>query len=239
MIKIENVSKSYGSHKAVDGMSVMIPDGSITGFIGHNGAGKTTTINMITGALKPDTGTIEVNGFDISKQPLDARRQFVAVPDSPDMFLRLTGIEYINFMADIYKVPQEVREEKIMSLAKEFGMEDKLSNQMESYSHGMRQKAIVIAALVCNPPVWILDEPMVGLDPAAAFVVKNKMKEHAQNGNSVFFSTHVLEVAEKLCDKIVLIDGGKIYFNGTVDQLKADHPGKELEEIFMEVVTYA
>ncbi|MCF0245918.1 MAG: ABC transporter ATP-binding protein [Ileibacterium sp.] len=239
MIKINNVSKSFGTHKAVNTMNVTIPDGCITGFIGHNGAGKTTTINMVTGALKPDTGSIEINGFDIAKQPIDARKQFMVVPDSPDMFLRLTGIEYINFMADVYQVPKEVREEKAMSLAREFGMEDKLNNQMESYSHGMRQKAIIIAALVCNSPVWILDEPMVGLDPAAAFIVKNKMKEHVQNGNSVFFSTHVLEVAEKLCDKILLINGGNIFFDGTVEELKNQHPGKELEEIFMEVTSHA
>lgn len=239
MIEITNVSKTYGSKKAASHLNVTIPDGTITGFIGPNGAGKTTTINMVTGALRPDEGTIRINGYDISKQPIEARRQMVLVPDSPDLFLRLSGLEYIRFMANIYRVPKEEREKRIQQLAREFCMEEVLTSQMESYSHGMRQKAIVMAALVCCPPVWILDEPLTGLDPSAAFLLKQKMKEHAQKGNSVFFSTHVLEVAEKLCDKILLIEGGYIRFDGTLEQLKALYPNKALEEIFLEATSHA
>jgi ABC-2 type transport system ATP-binding protein len=236
MIKLDHVTKTYGDKTAVNDITFEVPTGAITGFIGPNGAGKTTTINMITGALKPDAGTITLNGKNIQTDPLDAKFQFCLVPDSPDIFLRLKGMEYINFMADLYKVDQTVRTQRIESLAKEFGMEEALKAQMMSYSHGMRQKAIIMAALVCSPSIWILDEPMTGLDPEAAYLLKQKMKEHAAAGNTVFFSTHVLEVAEKLCDKIVLISQAEIQYDGTLDDLKAEHPGQTLEEIFLETV---
>ncbi len=236
MIEIEHISKSFGSKKAVDDLTLTIPSGMITGFIGPNGAGKTTTIHMITGVLQPDQGTITLNGKNIVTDPLGAKREFGLVPDSPDLLLRLTGLEYINFMADLYQVDTEVRKERIKTLASEFGMVSDLNSQMNSYSHGMRQKAIIMGALVCDPNIWILDEPMTGLDPSSSFLLKEKMREHAAKGNAVFFSTHVLEVAEKLCDKIVMINHGKIRYDGTLEDLKALYPGLSLEEIFMEVV---
>lgn len=239
MIKIEHVTKKFGEKTAVNDISLDIPSGCITGFIGPNGAGKTTTIHMITGVLAPDEGEITLNGKNIVSDSLEAKKQFGLVPDSPDFFLRLTGMEYINFLADIYQVPVEVRQQRTEQLARDFGMEQDLNGQMQSYSHGMRQKAIIMGALVCDPSIWILDEPMTGLDPSAAFLVKEKMKEHAAKGHSVFFSTHVLEVAEKLCDKIVLIAGGRILYDGTLEDLQQMHPGRNLEEIFLEVVGHA
>lgn len=239
MIEIQNVTKRFGEKTAVNDISVTIPSGCITGFIGPNGAGKTTTIHMITGVLKPDAGTITINGKNIQSEPLEAKKEFGLVPDSPDLFLRLTGLEYISLMADIYQIDEQTRKERIEKLAKDFEMENDLNSQMQTYSHGMRQKAIIMGALVCDPPVWILDEPMTGLDPSAAFLVKEKMKEHAARGHSVFFSTHVLEVAEKLCDKIVLIARGNILYDGTLEDLKEQYPEKSLEEIFLEVVNHA
>ena len=238
MIEIKNVTKRFGEKTAVNKLSVDIPTGCIVGFIGPNGAGKTTTIHMMTGVLTPDEGTITLNGKDIVKDPVNAKREFGLVPDSPDLFLRLSGMEYIQFMADIYHIDTETRNERIQKYAKDFGMEDALSDRMSGYSHGMRQKAI--ATLVCNPNIWILDEPMTGLDPASSYLLKEMMKEHAHNGNTVFFSTHVLEVAEKLCDKIVIINHGNICFNGTLDELKELHKDKDsLEEIFLEVTRNA
>lgn len=236
MIQLEHISKSFGSKKAVQDVTVTIPSGMITGFIGPNGAGKTTTIHMMTGVLRPDTGTITLNGKNIVSEPLQAKREFGLVPDSPDLLLRLTGMEYINFMADLYQIPTAEREQRVKTLAQEFDMVNDLGSQMNSYSHGMRQKAIIMGALVCDPNIWILDEPMTGLDPSAAFLLKEKMREHAAKGNTVFFSTHVLEVAEKLCDKIIMINHGQIRFDGTLDALKAQYPGLSLEEIFLEVM---
>lgn len=235
MIEIKNVSKAFGPKQAVDNITADIPSGAITAFIGPNGAGKTTTIHMMTGVLQPDAGTILMDGKNIVTQPLEAKRQFALVPDSPDLFLRLTGAEYINFIADIYGVPLEQREERTKRLAREFSLINDLNTQMNSYSHGMRQKAVIIAALVCDPPIWILDEPMTGLDPSSSYLLKQKMKEHAEKGNTVFFSTHVLEVAERLCDKIILIVKGKIAYSGTLEELQAQYPNKTLEEIFLEV----
>lgn len=239
MIKITHITKTFGNKKVVDDINVEIPTGSITGFIGPNGAGKTTTINMITGVLSPDNGTIQLNGKDISKEPLEAKREFGLVPDSPDLFLRLSGIEYINFMADLYHIDSNTRKERINKLADQFEIRDALNDRMSSYSHGMRQKAILIATLVTNPNIWILDEPMTGLDPASSYLLKEMMKEHARQGNTVFFSTHVLEVAEKLCDKIIIIDHGKIRYDGTLEALKSQYPDKDsLEEVFLEVTRH-
>lgn len=235
MISIEKVTKSFGEKVAVDDITVTIPSGSITGFIGPNGAGKTTTINMMTGVLKPDTGNIVLDDKNIVSQAIEAKKSFGLVPDSPDLFLRLTGKEYVNFMADLHNVPTDIRKERFDQLANDFGMTEDLDVQMNSYSHGMRQKAIIMGALIGDPDIWILDEPMTGLDPSAAFVLKNKMKEHAAKGKTVFFSTHVLEIAEKLCDKIILICQGKIKFDGTLDALRDQYPNKSLEEIFLEV----
>ena len=235
MIQIENATKRFGDKIAVNNISLEIPSGVITGFIGPNGAGKTTTINMMTGVLEMDSGKILLNGEDIALSPIQAKEQFALIPDSPDLFLRLTGWEYINFLADIYEVPVQGRKESILKLAEDFGMENDLYSQMNDYSHGMRQKALIMAALVCSPSIWILDEPMTGLDPSASFLLKQKMKEHAAKGNTVFFSTHVLEVAEKLCDQIIMIIKGSIQFDGTLDNLKESYPNMSLEEIFMEV----
>ncbi len=186
MIEITNVSKSYnGSTYAVKDLSLSVPSGEIFGFLGPNGAGKSTTIKMITGIHGVDKGTITINGIDIMKNPMEAKRTFGYVPDSPDMFLRLKGIEYLNFMADMYEVPKEVRQERIESLAKKFDLYNALSDQIQSYSHGMRQKIVIIGVLVHEPDVWILDEPLTGLDPKSAYILKEMMREHADKGKIV------------------------------------------------------
>ena len=220
-------------------MNWNIPDGKITGFIGPNGAGKSTTLKMITGIVKPDTGQITLNSHDIEKEPIPAKQQFGFVSDSPDQFLRLKGIEYLRFCADVYDVPQAERGEKITSLARRFDMTDALGSRIMTYSHGMRQKIMVMGALLHNPSIWILDEPLTGLDPNSAFVLKEMMKEHAFAGNAVLFSTHVLETAEKLCDQVAIINHGKIIFTGTLEELKDQYPDKpSLESIFLEMTQH-
>ncbi|MGM9959810.1 MAG: ABC transporter ATP-binding protein [Allobaculum sp.] len=236
MIELKNVTKRFGDKTAVDAINLEIPSGSITGFIGPNGAGKTTTINMMTGILQPDAGQILLNGIDLEKDPLEAKKTFVSVPDSPDLFLRLTGREYAELMGKVYEVEPEVVQERINQLVEEFDMAGAFDDQMNSYSHGMRQKAIVIGALVAEPDIWFLDEPMTGLDPNASFILKERMRQQAAKGKTVFFSTHVLEVAEKLCDKIVLINKGQIVYEGDLDTLKERHEGLSLEEIFLQEI---
>lgn len=237
MIELINVSKSYnGTVKAVDDLTLTVPEGQIVGFLGPNGAGKTTTIKMITGILNADSGSININGIDIKERPLDAKRQFGFVPDSPDMFLRLKGIEYLNFMADIYKVPGDIRGQRIKEMSEAFEMEAALSDQIQSYSHGMRQKIILMGVLIHDPSVWILDEPMTGLDPRSSFTLKEMMKNHAAAGKTVFFSTHVLEVAEKLCDRVAIINKGKLLFFGTMDEMREHFKSSEsLEKMFLEL----
>ena len=240
MIEIKHVTKTYGTKKAVDDLDLTIPTGEIIGFIGPNGAGKTTTIKMMTGVLNPDEGDILINGKSIQKEPLEAKRQFGLVPDSPDMFLRLKGIEYLNFMGDIYEVDTQVRQQRIEALAETFEMKEALNDKILSYSHGMRQKIIIMGVLINEPEVWILDEPMTGLDPQSSFRLKQMMKEHAAKGKTVFFSTHVLEVAEKLCDKIAIIAHGKMIYFGTLEDLRAQHgENQSLEELFLEVTEHA
>ena len=241
MLNLSNVSKTYGNNtvKAVDNVSLAVEKGQILGFIGPNGAGKTTAIRMITGILKPDEGVITVNGHDIGAQPLAAKQSFGYVPDSPDMFLRLKGLEYLNFMGDMYQVDDASRREKIASMGQIFEMTGALSARIQSYSHGMRQKIIIMGALMHNPAVWILDEPLTGLDPRSSFQLKEMMREHAKGGNCVFFSTHMLEVAEKLCDKIALINKGRIVFFGELEEIKDRYNQLSLEEIFMEVTSNA
>ena len=238
MIEIKKVTKTYNNKiKAIRDLSLDIPDGKIIGFIGLNGAGKTTLIKMMTGILKPDKGSIIINGLDIAENPIEVKQDIGYITDNPDMFLRLTGIEFINFISDIYNIDDKTRKERISYLTKEFELTDILDKPMQGYSHGMKQKMMVVAALVHSPKVWILDEPMVGLDPKSALVLKKMMKEHAKNGNTVFFSTHVLEVAEKLCDKIAVIDKGKIIFVGTVDELKEkSKTNASLEESFLKII---
>ena len=237
MLSIKNVSKTYGGNKvkAVDNISLEVQSKQILGFIGPNGAGKTTTMKMVTGILLPDEGNIQINGIDIVASPIQAKQNFGYVPDSPDMFLRLTGMEYLNFMADTYNVDSNTRQKSIKSTGEIFEMTGALSARIQSYSHGMRQKIIIMGALMHNPALWILDEPLTGLDPRSSFQLKEMMRQHADAGNSVLFSTHMLEVAEKLCDKIALINKGKINFFGELEELKARHNNLSLEEIFMEV----
>jgi ABC-2 type transport system ATP-binding protein len=237
VIELTNVSKIYGNTvKAVDNLNLVIPDGEIFGFLGPNGAGKTTTIKLIAGILNANSGTIRINGLDIEKDALSAKMQLGYVPDTPNVFLRLKGIEYLNFMADMYEVSTEDRRERIESLAKRFSMDDVLNDRIQSYSHGMRQKIIIMGVLVHNPPVWILDEPMTGLDPRSSFLLKEMMREHADSGNTVFFSTHVLDVAEKLCDRVAIINKGQLLFCGSMEEMQ-DHFKKNtsLENMFLEL----
>jgi len=223
----------------VDNISLEVKSGQILGFIGPNGAGKTTTMKMVTGILKPDSGVITINGHDITQEPLAAKQSFGYVPDSPDMFLRLKGMEYLNFMADMYEVENTSRQEKITTMGQIFEMTGALNARIQSYSHGMRQKIIIMGALMHDPAVWILDEPLTGLDPRSSFQLKEMMRQHADSGKCVLFSTHMLEVAERLCDKIALIHKGRIVFFGELEELKAMHNQLSLEEIFMEVTANA
>ena len=238
MIEIKNVSKSYKKdRKVIDDISLKIKDGEIFGFIGPNGAGKTTTIKMITGILDIDEGEIYIDGISIKENPIEAKKLFGFVPDNPDMFLKLTGIEYLNFIADMYEVSTEKRIERINNLAKDFEMDKVLNNKIQSYSHGMRQKIIIIGELIHEPKNWILDEPLTGLDPRSSYDLKKLMREHSNSGKTVFFSTHVLEVAEKLCDRVGIIVKGKIIFVGTLEELRAElKQNASLEELFMEII---
>ena len=236
MIKFKNVTKVYNrTIKAVNNVSFEVRGGEIVGFTGPNGSGKTTTIKMLTGILPPDKGEIKINGFDIKKNMIQAKSSIGYIADSPDMFLRLKGIEFLNFIADVYKVSNDDRKKRVNELAERFELTDALSSPMMSYSHGMRQKLMVIAALVHNPPVWILDEPMTGLDPKSSYELKEMMREHANKGNAVFFSTHVLEVAEKLCDKVIIIKKGNLLYDGTLENLESQHLNQTLENIFLEM----
>ena len=237
MIKIENVTKSYiRGKKSVDNINLEIKDGEIFGFLGPNGAGKTTTIKMITGILNPDQGDIYIDGKSIKKEPIEAKKAFGFVPDSPDMFLKLKGIEYLNFLAQIYEVPEKEKKERIQKLTKKFEIYNNLNEQIESYSHGMRQKIVICGALLNNPKNWILDEPMTGLDPKSSFDLKEMMKEHSRKGNAVFFSTHILEVAEKLCDRVGIINHGKLVFVGTLEEMKSKfNENTSLENLFLEI----
>lgn len=238
MIEITNVSKIFGGkNKAVDNISLTVPKGEIVGFLGPNGAGKTTTLKMITGILKPDEGNITINGIDIEKEPIEAKRQFGFVPDNPDMFLRLKGIEYLNFMADIYEVDSNERKLRIDAMTERFDMSKALFDQIQSYSHGMRQKIVIMGALIHDPDVWILDEPMTGLDPRSSFMLKEMMKEHVEKGKTVFFSTHVLDVAEKICSKVAIINKGKILFYGSLEEMRQHFAqNQSLENMFLELV---
>ncbi len=237
MISIKNVTKTYGNGiKAVDDITIDIDDGEIFGFLGPNGAGKTTTIKMITGILPADSGRILVDGHSISEEPLKAKMSIGYVSDDPNIFERLKGLEYLNFMADIYRVPASGRKDRILELAREFDMTNALSDKIQSYSHGMKQKIIVMGVLLHDPTVWILDEPLSGLDPKSSFKLKSIMRGHADKGNTVMFSTHVLEVAEKVCDRIAVINKGKILFVGTLEEMKKSRARDDsLEEMFLEM----
>ena len=239
MISFQHVSKTFdGKVKAVDDVSFTVNLGEIVGFIGPNGSGKTTSMKMMTGILNPDEGSIQIGEYDIVKEPLKAKQEIGYISDNPDQFLRLTGLEYLHLMADIYGISQDERGERIEKFAKEFDVYDVLGRQMAGYSHGMRQKMMVLGALVHEPEVWILDEPMTGLDPESAFILKQMMRDHADKGYSVLFSTHVLEVAEKLCDRVVIIKYGKKMFEGTLEDLVSRYHNESLEAIFMEMMNH-
>lgn len=240
MLDIQNLSKSYqkGGVKAVDGLSLQARGGEILGLLGPNGAGKTTTLKMITGILTPDEGDVIIEGHSITHDSLEAKKCFGFVPDEPDAFLRLKGLEYLRFIADIYEVPKELRKDRIDKMAEDFGMTDALGDRLSSYSHGMRQKIVLMGALIHQPPVWILDEPMVGLDPKSAFILKNMMREHADQGNIVLFSTHVLDVAEKVCDRIAIIDRGRLIHCGTLEEMREHFKNdSSLEQMFLQMTS--
>lgn len=238
MLKIENISKSYnkGAIKAVDNINLEIRPGEIFGFLGPNGAGKTTTIKMIVGLLRPDEGRILLDGIDVWENPLKAKQKISYVPDSPEIYNRLTGVQYLNFIGDMYGISSKDRLEAIKKYSSMFRIKEALHDIIGSYSHGMRQKLVLTAALMSKPDLFILDEPMVGLDPKSAFNLKEVMRNLCDEGKIVFFSTHVMEVAEKLCDRIAIINNGKIIALGSMDELRESAREKEsLENIFLEL----
>lgn len=232
MLKIENLSKSFGSKKAVDNLSLHIKNGQIYGFIGHNGAGKTTTLKAIAGILQFDQGDIFIDGKSIKKQPIECKKIMAYIPDNPDLYEYLTGIKYLNFIADIYGVNQLDRQERIKKYSEMFEIADSLKEPISAYSHGMKQKLAIISALIHDPKLLIMDEPFVGLDPKASHLLKELMHDLCQAGGAIFFSTHVLEVAEKLCDQIAIIKKGKLIVSGNTQEVIGDD---SLEEVFLEL----
>ena len=232
MIEIKNVTKSYNENKAVDNISFTVNDGEIFAFIGHNGAGKTTTIKSIIGILDFESGDILVNGISIKDNPIECKKQMAYVPDNPDLYENMKAIDFINFICDMYETPQDVRKENIIKYSEMFEMDKNLNDDISSFSHGMKQKIALIAALAHNPQVLIMDEPFVGLDPKAVFDVKKVMKEMTKEGKTIFFSTHILDVAEKLCDRVAIIKKGKIVKTGTMKEIKGD---ESLEQVFLEL----
>ncbi|HIR26102.1 MAG TPA: ABC transporter ATP-binding protein, partial [Candidatus Egerieimonas faecigallinarum] len=232
MLRIEHLTKKYGAKTAVDDLSLHIQKGEIYGFIGHNGAGKTTTLKACCGIHRFDEGDIWVDGTSIRTDPLSCKKKLAYIPDNPDIYEFMTGIKYLNFIADMYRVPKEERNSRIHEYADKFELTDALADPVSSYSHGMKQKLAVISAWIHRPQLIIMDEPFVGLDPKASHLLKEMMREHCGRGGAIFFSTHVLEVAEKLCDKIAIIKGGRLVISGTMDEvLGAD----SLEEVFLEL----
>ena len=232
MLKIDHLTKTYGEKKAVDDLSLHIRAGEIYGFIGHNGAGKTTTLKAVAGILQFDAGEIIVNGKSIRTQPLDCKRDMAYIPDNPDLYEYMTGIKYLNFIADIFGVDAQTRQERIRKYADLFELTADLAQPIAAYSHGMKQKLAIISAWLHQPRLIIMDEPFVGLDPKAAHTLKGMMREVCDQGGAIFFSTHVLEVAEKLCDKVAIIKGGRLIRAGTMEEVKGDD---SLEEVFLEL----
>ena len=232
MLHIENITKRYGDKAAVDHLSLDIAPGEICGFIGHNGAGKTTTIKICCGILQPDEGRVIVNGACVQDDPLACKRVIAYIPDNPDLYEYMSGIQYLNFIADIFAVPKAAREERIRRYADLFELTSDLAQPVSAYSHGMKQKLAVISALLHEPKLIIMDEPFVGLDPKAAHLLKQLMREHCDRGGAIFFSTHVLEVAEKLCDRVAIIRGGKLVTAGTMEAVRGD---SSLEDVFLEL----
>ena len=235
MLQINHYTKQYtaGGKKAVDDLSLHIRPGEIYGFLGHNGAGKTTTIKACCGILNFTEGEILVNGMSVKKQPLECKKIMAYIPDNPDLYEFMSGIQYLNFMGDVYKVPADVREKRIAEYADDMGIKEARADKVGSYSHGMKQKLAIVGALMHEPKLLIMDEPFVGLDPKAAFILKKFMRKFCDNGGAIFFSTHVLEVAEKLCDKIAIIRGGVLLADGDIETVKGN---ESLEEVFLELV---
>ena len=232
MLKINGLTKIYGGKKAVDDLTLHIAPGEIYGFIGHNGAGKTTTIKSCAGILQFDAGEIYVDGLSVKTDALECKRRMAYIPDNPDLYEFMSGIKYLNFIADIFCVPADARIERIRKYADIFGLTDDLAQPISAYSHGMKQKLAIISAWIHEPKLIIMDEPFVGLDPAASHLLKGMMREVCKSGGAIFFSTHVLEVAEKLCDKVAIIKNGKLIRSGTMEEVKGD---SSLENVFLEL----
>lgn len=232
MLKIEHLTKSYGEKKAVDDLSLHIAPGEIYGFIGHNGAGKTTTLKSVVGIQQFDQGEIFVGGVSMQKDPLACKKQLAYIPDNPDLYEYMTGIQFLNFIADIFGISVQERQERIRNYADRFELTDDLAQSIAAYSHGMKQKLAIIAAWIHQPKLIVMDEPFVGLDPKAAHLLKGMMREICDQGGAIFFSTHVLEVAEKLCDKIAIIKAGRLIRFGTMEEVKGDD---SLEDVFLEL----
>ena len=232
MIEIKNVTKKYGNKKAVDNVSFTVEDGEIFAFIGHNGAGKTTLIKSIVGIHDFDEGDILINGMSIKEKPVECKKLMAYVPDNPETYEHMKAIDYINFICDMYETNLEKREKNIKKYAKLFEMEDKLNDTIDSYSHGMKQKVVLISALAHDPKILIMDEPFVGLDPKAVFDIKEVLNEMIKDGKIVFYSTHILDVAEKLCSRVAIIKNGKLVKSGSMKEIKGD---KSLENVFMEL----
>ena len=232
MLRIEHLTKSYGEKRAVDDLSLHIAPGEIYGFIGHNGAGKTTTLKAAVGILRFDSGSITVDGLDLQANPLGCKARMAYIPDNPDLYEFMSGIRYLNFIADIYGVGAQERRERIRTLSERLELTNDLAQPISSYSHGMKQKLAVISAWLHTPRLILMDEPFVGLDPKASHLLKQMMREHCDRGGAIFFSTHVLEVAEKLCDKVAIIKQGRLIRAGTMDEVRGDD---SLEEVFLEL----
>ena len=232
MLIIDSLTKRYGEFKAVDNLNLHIFPGEIYGFIGHNGAGKTTTLKSIAGILPFDEGNIYIDGKSIKDNALECKKMMAYIPDNPDLYEYLTGIQYLNFIADVYKVSQDDRNYRIHEYAKMLSIYDDLDSPISAYSHGMKQKLVIISAFIHNPKLIIMDEPFVGLDPKASHLLKEVMKNHCENGGAIFFSTHVLEVAEKLCDKIAIIKEGHLVVSGKTEEVTKND---SLEDVFLDL----
>ena len=232
MLKIEHLVKKYGDFKAVDDLSLHVQKGEIYGFIGHNGAGKTTTLRSVVGILKFDEGDIFIDGISIKDDLIGCKKKIAYIPDNPDLYEYMSADRYLNFIADVFSLSVEQRREKINKYAELFELSDKLSQPIASYSHGMKQKLAIISAWIHEPKLVIMDEPFVGLDPKASHILKQMMRELCDDGGAIFFSTHVLEVAEKLCDKVAIIKQGKLIKQGTIEEVKGD---ESLEDVFLEL----
>ena len=232
MLKIEHLTKAYGEKKAVDDLNLHIAPGEIYGFIGHNGAGKTTTLKSVAGILQFDVGEITIGGISIKENPLECKRRFAYIPDNPDLYDYMTGIKYLNFIADIFGVGANERQARIRKYADAFELTDDLAQPIAAYSHGMKQKLAIISAWLHQPKLILMDEPFVGLDPKASHLLKEMMRQVCDEGGAIFFSTHVLEVAEKLCDKVAIIKSGRLIRSGTMEEVKGD---ESLEDVFLEM----